>query len=139
MTAPIVVDAGPLVAFLVARDAHHQWARGQFARLSDPLLTCEAVVAEVAYLIGGDPSGPLKLVEMIRRKTLLLPFRLQDEVSAVNALMTRYADVPISLADACLVRMAELYAESHVMTLDSDFSVYRKNGRQVIPLLAPKK
>lgn len=52
--------------------------------------------------------------------------------------MRRYADVPMSLADACLVRMSELSDDASVLTLDSDFRIYRRLGRQAIPLLTPR-
>lgn len=75
--------------------------------------------------------------EAMRRGQLSCPFRLDEEADAVQRLLDRYRDLPVSLADACLVRMAELYDSSPVLTLDQDFSVYRKNGRQVIRLISP--
>lgn len=137
MPAPVIVDAGPLVAFLVKRDRHHNWVRGQFGRLAVPLISCEPVLAEAAHLVRR-AGGTLDFIfEAMRRGQLSCPFRLEKEADAVQRLLTRYRDLPVSLADACLVRMAELYDGSPVLTLDRDFSVYRKNGRQVIPLIAP--
>jgi len=78
-----------------------------------------------------------QLFEAMRRGRLSCPFRLEEEADAVYRLLNRYAEVPVSLADACLVRMAELYDGSPILTLDADFSVYRKNGRQVIELITP--
>lgn len=139
MSASAIVDAGPLVAFLVKGEAHGEWVRAQFARLTGSLYTCEPAFAEAAYLVSGDPGGPPKLIEMVRRGHLAMPFRLQEEISAVDALMRRYANVPMSLADACLVRLSELYPDLPVLTLDRDFRIYRRSGRQVIPLICPRE
>lgn len=137
MAAPVIVDAGPLVAFLVKRDRYHDWVRGQFARVSAPLISCEAALAEASHLIRR-AGGTLDFIfEAMRRGRLSCPFRLDEEADAVQRLLDRYRDLPVSLADACLVRMAELYDSSPVLTLDQDFSVYRKNGRQVISLITP--
>lgn len=137
VAAPVIVDAGPLVAFLVKRDHHHNWVRGQFARLAAPLVSCEPALAEASHLIRR-AGGTLDFIfEAMRRGRLSCPFRLEEEADAVERLLDRYSDLPVSLADACLVRMAELYDSSPILTLDQDFSVYRKNGRQVIPLIAP--
>jgi len=74
---------------------------------------------------------------MVKRELLIVPFRLDNEVARIAKLLERYSDVPISLADACLVRMAQQHAKGEVMTLDSDFRIYRKNGRQIIPTIMP--
>jgi uncharacterized protein len=134
---PVIVDAGPLVAFLVRRDMHHGWVRDQFARLSAPLISCEAALAEAAHLIRRAGGTLDFFFEAMRRGQLSCPFRLDEEADAVQRLLDRYRDLPVSLADACLVRMAELYESSAVLTLDRDFSVYRKNGRQMIRLIIP--
>lgn len=138
MIPSAIVDAGPLVAFLVKGEAHGNWVRTQFARLSGPLYTCEPAFAEATYLVSGDPAGPGRLIEMVRRGHLAMLFRLEEEISTIDALTRRYANVPMSLADACLVRMSELYPDLPVLTLDRDFRIYRRNGRQVIPLICPR-
>ena len=138
MTASAIVDAGPLVAFLVKGEAHGEWVRAQFARLTGSLCTCEPAFAEAAYLVSADPIGPSRLIEMVRRGQLGIPFRLEEEIPSVDALMRRYANVPMSLADACLVRMSERYPHLPVLTLDQDFRIYRRSGRQVIPLICPR-
>ena len=137
MAKSVVVDTGPIVASLVAGDALHGWTRECFSRLRPPLLTCEPVLSEAAFILkrlGGDPSAALALVE---KQVLRVAFSLQDQAGQLRALMDRYAQVPMSLADACLVRMSELIDDSVVMTMDSDFRIYRKNGRKVIPLITP--
>jgi len=135
--APVIVDAGPLVAFLVKRDRYHGWVRQQFARLTVSLISCEPALAEAAHVIRRAGGTLDFLFEAIRRRQLSCPFRLDEEADAVKRLLDRYGDLPVSLADACLVRMAELYDGSPVLTLDRDFSVYRKHGRQIIPLITP--
>ncbi len=73
----------------------------------------------------------------MRRGVLVVSFALGEEVDTIIRLMKRYANVPMSLADACLVRMTEMHTKSELLTLDSDFKIYRKNGRQVIPTILP--
>ena len=131
------MDAGPLVAFLSARDHHHDWAMNAFATVAPPALTCEAVLAEAWHLLSGASSGQQALLELIAIGTLAVGFELKAELAPVRRLVARYHDRPMSLADACLVRLAELYDEAAVITIDRDFSVYRKHGRQAIPLISP--
>ncbi|MHB8767225.1 MAG: type II toxin-antitoxin system VapC family toxin [Deferrisomatales bacterium] len=137
MTSPVVVDTGPIVAFLNRRDAHHRWARQEFAEVRPPLLTCEAVLSEACFLVRHLPGGPDAVLELVTRGAVEVSFALADELPRLRRLMARYADRPMSLADACLVRLAEQYPASHVFTTDGDFRVYRKNDRRAIPLIAP--
>lgn len=132
-----IVDTGPLVALLSARDTHHQWARSSFATIAPPGITCEAVLAEAWHLLRGTARGQSALLELLAGGTLTIEFGLMAELAAVRRLVSRYKDQPMSLADACMVRLAEMYDEASVITLDRDFAVYRKNGRQVIPLISP--
>ena len=133
----ILVDTGPLVAFLNKRDQYHGWVTSQLASMQPPLLTCEAVLSEACFVLHRGNSSPANLLELIERKLLLVPFRVEDESQAVKSLIMKYRNSPMSLADACLVRMAELIANSMVFTLDSDFKIYRKHRRQVIPTIMP--
>ncbi|MEW6486357.1 MAG: pilus assembly protein [Thermodesulfobacteriota bacterium] len=137
MNAPTILDTGPLVAFLNRRDVHHGWARTRLAELRPPLLTCEAVLSEACFLLRGLPSGPDAALELVARGIVELSYRLAGEVPRLRDLMARYADQPMSLADACLVRMAELNPASAVLTTDGHFRVYRKKGRLAIPIIAP--
>ena len=134
----ILADTGPLVAFLDRSDHHHEWAKQQFARFNNPLLTCEAVIAETLFLLRRGNILPDALLKLITRGLLVPSFRLADESPAILRLMERYRNVPMSLADACLVRMSESHPGSKVFTLDSDFTIYRKAQRQVIPVLRPE-
>jgi predicted nucleic acid-binding protein len=135
----ILVDTGPLVAYLDRSDRDHAWAKETFMRITRPLLTCEAVIAEALFLLrrgGIDPDG---LLNLILRGLVVPGFSLAAEIGAIQQLMKTYRNIPMSLADACLVRMAEIHENSEVMTLDSDFGVYRKFRRKVIPLLRPER
>jgi predicted nucleic acid-binding protein len=133
----VLLDTGPLVAFLSRRDRYHDWARQELAAVSPPLLTCESVVSEACFLLQGQPGGRAAVLELLRRGLVAIAFNLEREAVAVQRLLTRYQDVPMDLADACLVRLAELSAGGVLLTLDSDFCVYRMLGRQVIPVRMP--
>lgn len=133
----IIADTGPLVAYLDRSDQDHQWAKDCFMQITQPLLTCEAVIAEALFLLRRGGIDPDALLNLIRRGLLLPQFRLSEEIAAIQQLMKTYRNIPMSLADACVVRMAEMHDQSKVMTLDSDFVVYRKSRRKVIPLLSP--
>lgn len=137
MIVPLLVDTGPLVALLSERDRYHPWSKQAFARAVAPLRTCEAVLSEAWYLLRQTQRGQTALLELLERGLLSIDFAIASELAAVRRLVNRYRDQPMSLADACLVRMAELYDDATVLTLDSDFAVYRKNGRQMIALIAP--
>lgn len=137
MTEVVLVDTGPLVAFLNARDRYHEWTKEVLAGVDAPLLTCEAVLSEACFLLRHASGGGEAVLKMVDRGLVRLPFRLEEEGAAVCRLLARYADVPMSLADACLVRMSEQVSSSVLLTLDRDFKVYRKHGRNVIRTLMP--
>ena len=137
MRKDVILDTGPLVALLNRRDRHHPWAKDQWAKIAPPLLTCEAVLAEACFLVQPFVGGQAAVLEMVRRGVLRLSFRLADETAAVSRLLRKYQDVPMSLADSYLVRMAEQHPKSAIFTLDSDFKLYRKNRNQHIPTVFP--
>lgn len=129
-----ILDAGPLIAALNRNDRHHRWARETLARLGPPLLSCPEAMAEAAAMTG----RPAAIVEMIQAGDIVLAFDLAEQAASVLALLQKYADRKMDLADACIVRMSELVRACRVVTLDrGDFSVYRRNGRDLIPLVAP--
>ncbi len=133
----ILVDTGPLVAYLDRSDRDHAWAKDTFKQLTRPLLTCEAVIAEALFLLRRGGIDPDSLLNLIARGLVMPGFSLATEIGAIQNLIKTYRNIPMSLADACLVRLAEIYENSKVMTLDSDFVVYRKSRRRIIPLLRP--
>lgn len=134
----ILVDSGPLVALLVARDQHHDWSCRHFERFKAPLLTCEAVLSETQFLVHRFGGDQLAVLEMISRGAIQVALQVEDEIDRLQQLQVAYRDVPMSLADACLVRLSERHSRSRVFTTDSDFRIYRRNRRQVIPLLMPE-
>ncbi|HJU04982.1 MAG TPA: PIN domain-containing protein [Nitrospiraceae bacterium] len=139
MKEVILLDTGPLVAFLNRADRFHDWAKAQWERVSPPMLTCEAVMTEACYLLRNFPGGSQAVIELVNRAVIQIAFKLEGEIVSVGKLLGQYADVPISLADACLVRMAEQHSKSEVLTLDRDFHIYRRHGRHVIPITTPHK
>ncbi|TMA82299.1 MAG: PIN domain-containing protein [Deltaproteobacteria bacterium] len=135
----IIVDTGPLVAMLVKSDRHHAWTVDRLRELRPPFLTCEPVLAEVAHLMGRVGHGTDQFIDLLMSNLLRVDLRIMSERAAVSRLLSKYADRPMSLADACLVRLAELNDRASVLTIDGDFAVYRKHGRRVIPLIAPTR
>ena len=135
----VLLDAGPLVASINRRDRFHEWTTSQLAQIEPPLLTCEAVIAESCFLLRNLPGGSRTVAELVDRKIIKIPFRLEEHAKSLFQLLDKYSNVPMSLADACLVRMSELYENSLVFTLDHDFKLYRRHGRQVIAALMPTR
>lgn len=133
----IIVDTGPLVAYFNRQDRWHRWAADQMAALSPPLLTCEPVITEACFLIQRAGGRPADLIRKITQRSLEIAIDLEEDASGIESLMQRYVDTPMSLADACLVRLTERFSDCRLFTLDSDFEHYRRNGRQIIPLLHP--
>ena len=137
--AAAIADTGPLVAFFDRGERNHAWAIEQVRLLEAPLLVCEAVLAEAMYLLSDLPKAQDALFEVLANGALRIAFRLDEQVTEVRALHRKYRDRPMSLADACVVRMAELHEKHQVLTLDSDFSVYRRHGRQSLDLIIPPR
>ena len=137
MSPVILVDAGPLIALLDRQDLHHTWAVEQFKAFPPPFLTCEAAITEASHILHRNGFDADLVFELITPGAVTMPFDLEQESVPVRALLERYRDVPMDLADACLVRMSELHGESRVMTVDTDFYVYRRHRREAIPVIAP--
>ncbi len=137
MKQAVLVDAGPLVALLDRRDRAHAWAVEQLSELRPPFHSCEAVIAEAFHLLRRLPDARTAILEMVAEDVLTTPFDLPEHAREVLALVQRYANVPMSLADACLVRMSELVPNCVLFTLDNDFRIYRRHKREKIPLLIP--
>ena len=135
MASSLLVDTGFIVALLSRRDRHHGWATAQATRHPPPWRTCESVLSEVFHLLGrwGRPA----LVELVRRGAVAPGLDLADGLEPVLNLLHKYANVPMSLADACLVRMTETLAAPLLLTTDTDFRVYRRHSRQIVPTVMP--
>jgi predicted nucleic acid-binding protein len=133
----VLLDSGPLVGFLSETDQHHRWALEVWNSLYDPLWTCEAVLSEAIFLLHSVEGSIGPLLELFERGLVKIDFTVSSQQPDLWRLLRKYADHPMSLADACLVRMAELHDRCQVFTTDKDFLVYRRKGRSVLPLLAP--
>ncbi len=133
-----ICDTGPLLAYLNRNDPHHAWAVALMKQVPAPLLTCEPVLTEVVYFLREDDLPVDPLFQMIERQALRLDFDVATHWPRIRTLMARYQQM--DLADASIVVMSELNTRSQVLTVDfKDFSVYRRNDRQVIDFVAPQK
>lgn len=129
-----IADTGFLVAFANRQDQHHDWAVELAAQVSEPLLTCEAVLAETAFHLG----DAALVLAMVTDGLVTVAFTCEDHLPHLAALARRYADRRPDLADLCLIRMSELHTRHSVITVDrDDFRVYRRNKREAIPLITP--
>jgi predicted nucleic acid-binding protein len=134
---PVIADTGPLVAFLVEREPRHAWAVEQFKSLPTPFFTCEPVLTETFHLLRHAREGSARFFDLLDRGLFVVDFDLMTETKSLERLIRKHEDLPMSLADACLVRMAETRPNAIVLTLDRHFKIYRKNGRQAIPAIMP--
>ena len=130
-----IADTGLLIALANSRDVYHPWALSIAEQVSDPLLTCEPVLAEAAFHL----RSVGLVLEMISEEFIALSFDCSDHLPQLAELAKRYADRQPDLADLCLIRMSELYPDHSVITVDQDFRIYRRNKREVIPLICPSK
>lgn len=129
-----IADTGFLVAFARNRDMHHQWAVSVAEEITEPLLTCEAVLAETVFHL----QNAGVVFAMIADGLVRLAFDCNAHLPQLTALATRYADRSPDLADLCLIRMSELNPQHFVITVDrSDFRIFRRNKREAIPLICP--
>lgn len=135
MKGPVVVDTGPLVALLNRRERTHARVKAVLEQLPAPLFTVEAVLTEAMFLLRGVRGAPEQVLHLVRDGLLRLPMTVEAEASALGQLVSRYANVPMSLADACLVRLVELMPDASVLTLDDDFRIYRAKKTRVIQLV----
>lgn len=134
---PAIVDTGPLVAFFDRAERHHRWVAELVEELEAPLLVCEPVLTETIYLLARYSRAQDALFDLLQNGALNVAFRIEDHVRELRRLLQKYRDTPMSLADACVVRMAEIHDRHAVLTLDSDFSIYRKHGRVPLSLIQP--
>jgi predicted nucleic acid-binding protein len=138
VTHPVgLLDTGPLVSYLASGIEHHDWAVEQWKQMRPPMLTCEPVLTEASFLLKREGRDPDPLFELLERGVIRIALTIQEQTADLRALMRRYRTRPMSLADACLVRLSEIHAAGEVLTLDSDFKVYRRHGNKVIPVRMP--
>ena len=132
-----IADSGFLVALLYTRDKYHTWALRQMDGVQSPLVTCESVLTETAHIVSQKGIPQLRVSHMVFSGAVSIAFQIDDEIDRVDHLMNQYADRPMDLADACVVRMSELYPRADVLTVDDDFHIYRRNGNGAIPVVMP--
>ena len=137
MARRVLADTGPLVALLDRRDIHHRWVRDELGRLHDPLFTCEAVLSEAFFLVSRLRNGVQALAGLLREDLVRPDFSYLSQAAEILRLLARYSSVPMSFADACLVRMSEVERDCIIFTTDRDFLTYRRHRRQPIPLISP--
>ena len=124
--AGVLLDTGPLVAVLSSADANHERARRLFAECRPPLQSCEAVIAEACYLLRKvHRSAPAEVAALGHRRVFEMAIAVDEHWTSIESLLRKYTDRPISLADACLIRSAEIHGEARILTFDRDFTVYR--------------
>jgi predicted nucleic acid-binding protein len=136
MRSGVLLDTGPLVAYLSERDAYHDWAVEVFSGLDPPVITCEPVLSEACFLVERNPQPGTLVLDYALESEIRVGLQLDSELEAIRALMQWYANVPMSLADACLVRLAEITGLP-ICTLDRDFEVYRAHRRRGLSLIMP--
>jgi uncharacterized protein len=137
MSKVVLLDTGSLIAVLFRRDQFHEWAVNEIRQLPTPLLTCEAVLTEACFLSQRMLGTSEAVFDFVETGAIAIGFNLESEFHRIKELTGTYQNVPMSLADACLVRMSEIYQNSVIFTTDSDFFVYRKNSNQIIPTMMP--
>lgn len=135
----ILMDTGPLAALLNPNDEWHAWARETMRRLPTPLLTSEPVLTEASYLLRREGCDADEMFALAVESVVRVGLRFEDEQASLRELMARYRSVPMSLADATLVRLSELHRDCQVFTLDTDFHIYRRHGNKGIPVLMPEE
>jgi len=124
--AGVLLDTGPLVALLSKHDANHDRARGMFGGCLPPFRCCEAVLAEACFLMRKiNADGPAEVMALGARGVYQVAIAAQAHLSNIEVLLKKYADQPISFADACLIRCAEIHGEARIATFDTDFRRYR--------------
>lgn len=129
-----IADTGFLVAFSNRDDRHHAWARDLAKTITEPLLTCEAVLAEAAFQIGSSSY----VLELVEDEMVQVAFDCARNLRQLREMARRYQDRKPDLADLCLIRMSELYPRHPVITVDAgDFRIYRRNKREIIPTITP--
>jgi uncharacterized protein len=140
VTEPVgLLDTGPLISFLAADTEYHAWAVEQWKGLRPPLLTCEPVLTEAAFLLRREGREADSLFTLLERGVIRIAIAIEREQADLRALMRRYRNRPMSLADACLVRLSEVHREAVIVTLDADFRIYRRHGNKVIPVRMPEQ
>jgi predicted nucleic acid-binding protein len=134
---PVLLDTGVIVALLDRSERYHQPCTAALKNLASPLVTCEAVIAESCYLLRDLPGAPEAVLANVERSLFQIPFQLSRSAAPVRRLLRKYRDLPIDLADACLIALAEELGTGEILSLDRDFQVYRWARSRPFRLLVP--
>ena len=138
MSEPVyLLDTGPLAALFDPRDQYHEWAATALPQIAAPLATCEPVLTESFYLLSKTHNGVDLLLEFCATGSLVTDFRVLDHLSEIREFLRKYRNIPMSLADACLLLLAEQHPAATIITTDLDFLVYRSRNRRQLRVLAP--
>jgi predicted nucleic acid-binding protein len=123
---------------LTPSEPYHLWVKEQYQNTSSALLTCEAVLTEAAHFLSKSRMGALQLlIEFVNSAPIHIPFSYAQNRMEIRELIEKYHDLPMSFADACLVRISELYPDAPILTFDSDFLIYRRNKNERLPAVLP--
>ena len=137
MTAWAILDTGPIVAFLEKGEQSHNWACDQFASFDPGMLTCEPVITETLFILRRRGHDHAQLMKLLERGVIKIGLSLASHLDEIRRMMDQYAKLPMSLADACIVCMAEMNPRAEIVTLDRHFRVYRTSDRRVLRLRTP--
>jgi predicted nucleic acid-binding protein len=132
---PVLLDTGCIVALLDRSEQFHEHCAEVLSSIAAPLITCEAVLAEACYLLRRLEGAMAAVIQNVERGIFQVPYRLTENARGIAKLLKKYGDVPMDLADACLVDMASQYQSGRILTLDRDFQVYRWNRNRPFELL----
>lgn len=132
---PVLIDTGCIVALLDRSEKHHEACKNIIAKLPNPLVTCEAVLAESCYLLRDLKGAAETVIENVNQGIFQVPFRINMVSKRIVYLLKKYSKQPIDLADACLICLAEEYSVASILTLDSDFQAYRWNKNKPFELM----
>jgi predicted nucleic acid-binding protein len=132
---PVLLDTGCIVALLDRSETHHEQCVQVLSDLDSPLVTCEAVIAESCHLLRKLRGAPASVLKNVERGVFQIPFSLSGSASRVKSFMARFSSVPMDLADACLVAMAEDLGTGRILTLDSGFHIFRWRRNRPFKLL----
>lgn len=132
---PVLLDAGVIVALLDRSEKNHFSSAEVLRTVAAPLITCEAVIGEACYLLRNLPGAPESVIENVASGNFEIPFQLSRDAAGVRQILRKYRDRKIDLADACLIQMANVFETPDILTLDSDFAVYRWNKNRPFRLL----
>jgi uncharacterized protein len=133
--SPVLVDTGFIVARLDRSEKYHAQCIAAVKGLPGPLVTCEAVIVESYFLLRHLDGAMEAILENLRQRIFQIPFNLVDRAAEVERLLKKYVDVPMALADACLVDLATQTGSGRILTLDGDFKIYRWGKNRAFELL----